>query len=150
MLRRFASYTARARTARRIHAFRDLVGAPVAVKSAGGNGESSTSGSNTLAFAPGKTIGHLADASAVCSHGGSVLHATVCSTRNPAPTDDFLPLTVDYRSRAYAFGRIPQAANRRERHGADDEVLVARVIDRAVRPLFPAGYDLFYVSSTLM
>ena len=67
------------------------------------------------------------------------MHATVCSNRNPSPTDDFLPLTVDYRSRAYAFGRIPLSANRRERHGADDEVLVARVIDRAVRPLFPPG-----------
>jgi polyribonucleotide nucleotidyltransferase len=49
-------------------------------------------------------------------------------------------LTVDYRSRSYAFGRIPQLNTRRERHGTDDEILVARIIDRAVRPLFPKGY----------
>jgi polyribonucleotide nucleotidyltransferase len=94
----------------------------------------------TLSFYSKGVIGHLAEASAVCANGGSVVHATVCSARTASPTDDFLPLTVDYRSRAYAFGRMPQSNGRRERHGTDDEILVARIIDRAIRPLFPKGY----------
>ena len=93
-----------------------------------------------LVFFDGGSMGHLAEASAVCFHGGSVVHATVCSARNANPEDDFLPLTVDYRSRLYASGRISTNPNRRERHGTDDETLVSRVIDRAIRPLFPKGY----------
>ena len=96
--------------------------------------------SSGLIFYDGGALGHLAEASALCFHGGSVVHATVCSARNANPEDDFLPLTVDYRSRSYAFGRIPVNPNRRERHGTDDETLVSRVIDRAIRPLFPKGY----------
>ena len=97
-------------------------------------------GDAKISFAAGGPLANLTESSAVCSHGGSVVHATVASKRNPDPTDDFLPLTVDYRSRSYAFGRIPSTNNRRERHGNDEEVLVARMIDRAVRPLFPAGF----------
>ena len=70
-----------------------------------------------LSFMQGGKIAHLADGSGVCSHGGSVVHAAVTTADNPEATDDFLPLTVDYRSRAYAFGRIPSMHNRRERHG---------------------------------
>ena len=96
--------------------------------------------SEPLSFLGGGKIAHLADGSGVCSHGGSVVHAAVTKADNPDATDDFLPLTVDYRSRAYAFGRIPSVHNRRERHGNnEDEVLISRIIDRAVRPLFPKG-----------
>jgi polyribonucleotide nucleotidyltransferase len=100
----------------------------------------SVGSTNSVSFSVGGSFAHLADSSAICSNGGSVVHATVCSARTLDPVDDFLPLTVDYRSRSYAFGRIPQSINRRERHGTDDEVLVARVIDRAIRPLFPPGF----------
>lgn len=96
--------------------------------------------SSNLTFADGGGMGHLSEASSICSQGGSVVHATVNSAWNSDPKDNFLPLTVDYRSRAYAFGRIPSSINRRERHGSDEEILVARVIDRAIRPLFPSGY----------
>lgn len=96
--------------------------------------------SSRLTFAEGGGMGHLSEASSICSQGGSVVHATVNSAWNSDPKDNFLPLTVDYRSRAYAFGRIPLSINRRERHGSDEEILVARVIDRAIRPLFPSGY----------
>lgn len=96
--------------------------------------------SEPLSFLEGGKIAHLADGSGVCSQGGSVVHAAVTTADNPDATDDFLPLTVDYRSRAYAFGRIPSVHNRRERHGNnEDEVLISRIIDRAVRPLFPKG-----------
>ena len=96
--------------------------------------------SEPLSFLEGGMIAHLANGSGVCAHGGSVVHAAVTTADNPDAADDFLPLTVDYRSRAYAFGRIPSVHNRRERHGNnEDEVLISRIIDRAVRPLFPKG-----------
>ncbi len=94
---------------------------------------------SVLSFSGGGPLAHLADGSGVCSSGGTVVHAAVTTAANSDVMSDFLPLTVDYRSRAYAFGRIPSVFNRRERHGSDDEVLVSRIIDRAVRPLFPKG-----------
>lgn len=69
-----------------------------------------------------------------------MVHAVVASARAEKPTQDFLALTVDYRDRAYAHGRVPVNVSRRERHGSDEEILAARAIDRAVRPLFPRGY----------
>jgi 3' exoribonuclease family, domain 1 len=103
-------------------------------------GASSAVPNSKLVFYDGGSMGHLAESSAVCSQGGSLVHATVCSARNTDPQDDSLPLSVDYRSRAYAFGRIPKSVNKRERHGTDEETLVARFVDRAIRPLFPKGY----------
>lgn len=103
-------------------------------------GASSAVPNSKLVFYDGGSMGHLAEASAVCSQGGSLVHATVCSARNTNPEDDSLPLSVDYRSRAYAFGRIGTQSNRRERHGTDEEILVGRFVDRAIRPLFPKGY----------
>ena len=85
-------------------------------------------------------IGDLADASVLAKQGGTVVHAVVASSRAENPTEDFLALTVDYRDRSYAHGRIPSNPARRERNGTDDEVLVARIIDRTMRPLFPRGY----------
>jgi polyribonucleotide nucleotidyltransferase len=90
-------------------------------------------------FATG-IMGNLSESSVICRAGGSVVHAVVNSQRSDDPKEAFLPLTVDYRSRSYAFGKIPDLPQRRERHGTDDELLVARCIDRAVRPLFPKGY----------
>ena len=107
-----------------------------------GSSRSKTKTKNRLVsmnFAGGGPLAHLADGSGVCSSGGTVVHAAVTTAVNHDATNDFLPLTVDYRSRAYAFGRIPSVFTRRERHGSDDEVLVSRIIDRAVRPLFPKG-----------
>jgi polyribonucleotide nucleotidyltransferase len=88
-------------------------------------------------------LGHLAEGSVLAKQGDTVVHATICSKRTDLTNVEdtsMLPLTVDYRSRRYAFGSIPEALNRRERHGTDDEILVARIIDRAIRPLFPKGY----------
>jgi polyribonucleotide nucleotidyltransferase len=85
-------------------------------------------------------IAHLADGSAVCVGGNTAVFAVISSKRNYDVTDSFLPLTVDYRSRQYAYGSIPSNSQKRERHGTDEEILVGRVIDRAIRPLFPKGY----------
>jgi polyribonucleotide nucleotidyltransferase len=86
-------------------------------------------------------MGHLTEASVIGKAGGTLIHATLASkTPDDEPNEDFLPLTVDYRNRSYAFGKMPRTSKRREKHGDDDEILVARVVDRAIRPLFPKGY----------
>lgn len=86
-------------------------------------------------------MGHLAESSILGRAGGSVVHVALASKEpDETPKEDFLPLTVDYRARAYGFGIIPDVVRRREKHGDDDQVLVARFIDRAIRPLFPSGY----------
>ena len=109
--------------------------------SAGGSNGGSGGGrwsSSSIAFGHG-LIGDLADASILARQGETVVHAVVTSAPNPAATDDMLPLTVDFRSRFYASGVLPDSRDRRERHGSDEEILAARVIDRAIRPLFPKG-----------
>lgn len=85
-------------------------------------------------------LGHLANSSVVCSQGDTVVHAAVSIKRKYSADQDFLPMTVDYRDRMYARGVIPSGAATRERHGTNDETLVGRMIDRAMRPLFPHGY----------
>lgn len=85
-------------------------------------------------------FGHLSESSVICNVGGSVVHAALNAARAQNPSEAFLPLTVDYRARQYAFGLIPGSRQRREAHGSADEILVSRFIDRAVRPLFPKGY----------
>lgn len=119
---------------------RSLSAVPPSFQAVLGASASVSVSDSELTFYEGGAMGHLAEASAVCSQGGSLVHASVCSARNANPVDDFLPLTVDYRSKSYAFGRIPNSINKRERHGSDEETLIARVIDRAIRPLFPKGY----------
>ncbi len=94
---------------------------------------------NDITLAAG-TIGEQARGSALCRIGNTVVHAALTSARNAEAKDDFLPLTVDYRARTYAVGELPQSNNRKERPGADDDVLVSRVIDRSLRPLFPRGF----------
>ncbi len=97
-------------------------------------------GDHKIVFSTGGKLAHLAAGSAICAHGNSVVHAAVSTAPSDGATSSFLPLTVDYRSRAYAFGTIPKTSSRRERHGSDEETLVSRAIDRAMRPLFAKGY----------
>lgn len=101
-------------------------------------------------------IGHLSESSIICSYGHTIIHASVNSTHQSsssatatttttksisnANVDTQLPMVVDYRNRYYSYGIIPETLNRREKHNNDDEILVARCIDRAVRPLFPKGF----------
>ncbi len=82
------------------------------------------------------------DGSAVGRQGGCLVLATAVSNRNaPAGAgDDFLPLVVEYREKAHAFGRINRSVNRREGAQSDQEILASRVVDRVIRPLFPEGY----------
>jgi polyribonucleotide nucleotidyltransferase len=65
---------------------------------------------------------------------------TACAAANPREGIDFLPLTVDYREYTYASGRIPGGFFKREGKPSEKEVLTSRLIDRPIRPLFPAGW----------
>lgn len=82
---------------------------------------------------------HFADSSVVCRYGNTVIHVAISCAKAENPTSDFLPLTVDYRNRMYGQGAFAPGSNRRER-STDEEVLVSRIIDRCIRPLFPKGY----------
>src|SRR5438876_7788076 len=96
-------------------------------------------GDNTLRFETGK-LATQADGAVVVRSGGSVVIVTGCRAANAREGIDFLPLTVDYREYAYASGRIPGGFFKREGKPAEKEVLTSRVIDRPIRPLFPAGW----------
>lgn len=98
-----------------------------------------------------ESMGDLATSSVVCRQGNTVVHAVVASEVKYDSTDGlFLPLTVEYRARAYAQGQLPMTKTKRERHGDQDEILCARVIDRSIRPLFAKGYvDNIQVTATL-
>ncbi len=76
----------------------------------------------------------------VVRYGDSVVLVTASRSATPREGIDFLPLTVDYREYAYASGRIPGGFFKREGKPAEKEVLTSRVIDRPIRPLFPAGW----------
>jgi polyribonucleotide nucleotidyltransferase len=80
-----------------------------------------------------------ADGAAWFKHGGTVVLATACSSPSKE-FPGFLPLTVDYREQFSAAGKIPGGYFKREGKFTDREVLTSRLIDRAIRPLFPANY----------
>jgi polyribonucleotide nucleotidyltransferase len=81
-----------------------------------------------------------ADGAVVVRFGGTMVLSTVVATRTPMEGRDFLPLTVEYRERAYAGGRIPGGFFKREGRPDEKETLVCRLIDRPIRPLFPKGF----------
>ncbi|MEN2434654.1 polyribonucleotide nucleotidyltransferase [Weeksellaceae bacterium A-14] len=81
-----------------------------------------------------------ADGSVVVKCGGTMLLATVVANKEAGEGVDFLPLTVDYREKFYAGGRIPGNFFRRETKPSDDEVLTMRLVDRVLRPLFPDDF----------
>ncbi len=81
-----------------------------------------------------------ADGSAVVKYGNTMLLATVCADKNAKEGVDFMPLTVEYRENMAAVGRIPGSFFKREGKPTDDEVLISRLIDRALRPLFPDDF----------
>lgn len=82
----------------------------------------------------------LADGAVVATLGDTSVLITAVSKARPGPSPGFMPLTVDYRQKYAAAGRIPSNFLRRELAPTDKEILTGRVIDRSVRPLFPEGY----------
>ena len=81
-----------------------------------------------------------ADGAVVVRMGNTMLLATVVAKQETNETLEFLPLYVDYQEKFAAAGKIPGSFLRREGRLGDHEILVARLVDRAIRPLFPAGY----------
>ncbi len=83
-----------------------------------------------------------ADGSAVVKMGGTMLLATVTCAKEVTEGTDFLPLQVDYKEKYYAAGRFPGGFMKREGKASDYEILIARLVDRALRPLFPDDFHL--------
>jgi polyribonucleotide nucleotidyltransferase len=81
-----------------------------------------------------------ADGSVVVRMGNTMLLATVCAAADAKPGTDFMPLTVEYKEKFGAAGRFPGGFLRREGRASDYEILISRLIDRALRPLFPDDY----------
>jgi polyribonucleotide nucleotidyltransferase len=81
-----------------------------------------------------------ADGSVVVRSGDTMVLVTACMAATPREGIDFLPLTVDYKEYTYASGRIPGGFFKREGKPTEKEVLTSRLIDRPIRPLFPAGW----------
>ena len=93
----------------------------------------------TISIETGK-VAKQADGSAVLRLGNTVLLATVCAAKEAVPGTDFMPLQVDYREQYSAAGRFPGGFTKREGKASDEEILTSRLVDRALRPLFPSDY----------
>ena len=85
-------------------------------------------------------VAKQADGAVVVRFGASMVLATVVGAKSAREGQDFFPLTVEYRERAYAGGRIPGGYFKREGAPVKKEILTCRLIDRPIRPLFPEGF----------
>ena len=93
----------------------------------------------TLELSTGK-IARQADGAVMVKMGNSVVQCTVVSAKAPNPGMNFFPLTVNYQEKSHAAGRIPGGFFKREGRGSEKEILVSRLIDRTIRPLFHEGF----------
>ncbi len=93
----------------------------------------------TIEIETGK-LAKQADGAVVVKMGDTMLLATVCSAKDAVPGTDFMPLTVEYKEKFASFGRFPGGFTKREGKASDYEILTARLVDRALRPLFPDNY----------
>ncbi len=101
--------------------------------------KSITTGGKEISIETGK-LAKQADGSVVLRMGDTMILATVVAAREAREGVDFLPLTVDYKEKFAADGRIPGGFFRREARPSEREILVMRIVDRALRPLFPDDY----------
>ena len=81
-----------------------------------------------------------ADGAVMLRLGNTMLLATVCAAKDAVPGTDFMPLQVEYKEKYAAFGRFPGGFTRREGKASDYEILTCRLVDRALRPLFPDNF----------
>lgn len=98
-----------------------------------------TTGGKEISIETGK-LAKQADGSVVLRMGDTMILATVVAAQEAKEGVDFLPLTVDYKEKFAADGRIPGGFFRREARPSEREILVMRIVDRALRPLFPDDY----------
>ena len=98
-------------------------------------------GGKKLSLETGK-IARQADGAVIARYGDTEVIATVCASKTPPETfEDFIPLTVNYQEKTYAAGRIPGGFFKREGKPSESEVLISRLIDRPIRPLFAKGFN---------
>jgi polyribonucleotide nucleotidyltransferase len=97
-----------------------------------------------IAIETGK-LAKQADGAVTVTMGKTILLATVCAAKDAVQGTDYMPLQVDYKEKFSAFGRFPGGFMRREGKPSDYEILTSRLVDRALRPLFPDDYhaDVF-------
>jgi len=97
-------------------------------------------GQHTLSIETGR-LAKQADGAVVVRMGDTMVLVSACHASSAREGIDFLPLTVDYREYTYASGRIPGGFFKREGKATEKETLTSRLIDRPIRPLFPAGWS---------
>lgn len=93
----------------------------------------------TIKLETGK-LAKQADGAVMLTCGKTMLLATVCAAKDAVPGTDFMPLQVEYREKYASIGRFPGGFTKREGRPSDYEILVCRLVDRALRPLFPDNY----------
>ena len=93
----------------------------------------------TITLETGK-LAKQADGAVMLRMGNTMLLATVCAAKDAVPGTDFMPLQVEYKEKYSAFGRYPGGFTKREGKASDYEILTCRLVDRALRPLFPDNY----------
>src|ERR1700735_1864191 len=97
------------------------------------------SGGRRLILEPGK-VARQADGAVLVRYGDTIVLCTAVGVKSSRPGQDFFPLTVNYQEKAYAAGKIPGGFFKREGRPTEREVLVSRLIDRPIRPLFPSSF----------
>ena len=93
----------------------------------------------TISIETGK-LAKQADGAVMLTMGNTMLLATVCAAKDAVPGTDFMPLQVEYREKYAAAGRFPGGFTKREGKASDNEILTCRLVDRALRPLFPSNF----------
>ncbi len=96
-------------------------------------------GGRKLVLETGK-IARQADGAVLATYGDTIVLCTAVGVRSSRPGQDFFPLTVNYQEKTFAAGKIPGGFFKREGRPSEKETLVSRLIDRPIRPLFPAGF----------
>ena len=96
-------------------------------------------GGRKLVLETGK-IARQATGAVMATYGETMVLATVVGAKEAKPDQDFFPLTVNYQEKFYATGKIPGGFNKREGKPSEREVLISRLIDRPIRPLFPDAF----------
>ncbi|MBC2850514.1 polyribonucleotide nucleotidyltransferase [Cetobacterium sp. 8H] len=107
-------------------------------------------GGRQLTLKTGK-IARQSNGAVMIQYGDTILLSTVNRSKAPRAGIDFFPLTVDYVEKYYAAGKFPGGFNKRESRPSTNATLIARLIDRPIRPMFPEGfkYDVQVVNTTL-
>ena len=96
-------------------------------------------GGRKLVLETGK-VARQAEGAVLATYGGTEVIATVCAAKEAKPDQDFFPLTVNYQEKYYAAGKVPGGFMKREGKPSEREVLISRLIDRPIRPLFPDAF----------